>query len=98
MIYTHTHTHTHTHMYRKPLEQTLAHNNDLENSMACHFEVLGGRSCPSRERLQAEGKECAKAGVVELEPFWNCKIFNLIRVEEVAEDEAAKGGRGEISR
>lgn len=63
-----------------------------------HFEVLGGTSSPSRERLPTEGKACAKTGVVELGPFWNCKVFNLIGVGGVAEDGAGKGGRGEISR
>lgn len=85
-------------IYGKPLEQTLAHSNDLENGMECHFEVLGGRSSPSRERLPTEGKVCVKTGVVELGPFWNCKVFNLTGVEGVAEDEAGKGGRSEISR
>lgn len=60
--------------------------------------MLGSKSSPRRERLPAEGKVCARTRVVELGPFWNCKVFNLIGVEGVAEDEAGKGGRGEISR
>lgn len=49
-------------------------------------------------RLPTEGKVYAKARVDELWPFWNCKVFNLIGMEEVTEDDAGKRGRGEISR
>lgn len=49
-------------------------------------------------RLPAEGKVDAKARVGELWPFWNCKVFNLIGMEGVTEDDAGKRGRGEIAR